>query len=199
MSDLRTCGEISGEFIVIHHLLMLLLKNEKKKTRKEEETKKPEKKNSCGVHSNVGENGKTLHPNVLIFYCKQAKILSPSKSFCVKICGYVICTYSLFITDDALNWLPLHAKSLPRIIFLIFFPFLSSICTSSVYVCSSCLLSSVFPYFPTIIFPLSSTLFQFLFSLPSFHSFFVFFLYVFLSSSLFHISYKSLLISCSKF
>ena len=38
MSDLQTCSEISGEFIVIHHLLMLLLK--KRKKRKKEKKKR---------------------------------------------------------------------------------------------------------------------------------------------------------------
>lgn len=126
MSDLQTCSEISGEFIVIHHLLMLLLKKRKKrKKEKKKRRRNLKKKISYGVHNNVGENGKSLHPKVLIFYCKQAQILSPCKSFCVKICGCVICTYSLFIIDDVLNWLPLHAKSLPRIFFLSHFFFLS--------------------------------------------------------------------------
>ena len=92
ISDMQTRSEISDEFIVIHHLLLLLSKRKKIRRRNL-------KKISCGVHNNVRENWKSLHPKVLIFYCKQAKFLYPWKSFCAKICGSVICAYFLSITD----------------------------------------------------------------------------------------------------
>jgi hypothetical protein len=58
---------------------MLLQKKKEKKEKKKR--RRNLKKILCGVHNNGRENGKNLHPNILIFYYKKPNSCPPESRF----------------------------------------------------------------------------------------------------------------------